>query len=89
MANLPNPSAQVLNLRNNQQAYEDLGLPPNSKRAQSLRNVRNHLIPEFIAFQVNAEGAAANGLAFYQANYPNEVFGGLLACFMHWLTFRR
>jgi hypothetical protein len=89
MANLVNPAAHVLDLGTNQASYEANAIAPNSKRAENLRNMRNNLIPQFTAFQVNAEGHAANGLAFYNATFPGQVFGGLLGCFIHWIHFRR
>jgi hypothetical protein len=64
MANLVNPAAHVLDLGTNQASYKANAIAPNSKRVQNLRNMRNNLIPQFTAFQVNAEGNAANGLGF-------------------------
>lgn len=90
MANqLPNPAMHVLHLANNQQAYEDEAIAPNSTRGEDLRRMRNTTIPQFIAFQVANEGPQANGLVFYNNTFPGDVFGGLLACFMHWILFSR
>jgi hypothetical protein len=82
MANLVNQAVHVLDLGTNQALYEANAIAPNSKRVQNIRNMRNNLIPQF-----TAEGNAANGLGFYNATFPGQVFGGLLECFIHWIHF--
>jgi hypothetical protein len=89
MAALPTPTQHVFAVGTNQQTYENDCIPPNSKRAQNLMNMRNNLIPEFFQFQVQFENANANTLAFYQGQFPNDALGGLMGSFMNWLIFRR
>lgn len=89
MANLLSPSDHVLRMGTNQAAYEREAIPPNSRRGDEMERMRNTTIPQFIAYQVAQEGPAANGLAFYNATFPGDVFGGLMATFMHWIHFLR
>lgn len=89
MANLINPAAHVLRMANNQGAYEREAIAPNSRRGDELERMRNTTIPQFINYQVNLEGPAANGLVFYNNTFPGDVFGGLMATFLHWIHFLR
>lgn len=95
MAAVPNmnPTAGTSLLVNNPAAYERVCIPPNSNRGREYVNVRNNLIPEFNAYQIQRNGAGAdivaNGLAHYNASFAGDVFGGLMGCFTFWILFCR
>ncbi len=89
MAALQSPADHVVNLMTNQQYYERNGIPPNSRKAKDMRNVRNNILPQFFAFQVQAEGPNADQLAWYQVRFPGEAYGGIMACITHWIHFAR
>lgn len=89
MANLLSPVALVQNLGNNQQFYEANAIPPNSRRGDALRNVRDNHIPDFFTWQVQHEGPQANTLAYYQQQFPGQAFGGLMGSHIMFMLFRR
>jgi hypothetical protein len=79
----------VIALATDQRVYERDAIPKSSKKGQSLRHMRENMIPQFFAYQQANAGPDANTLEFYQQQMPNDPFGFLFSIFVHWVFFER